>query len=167
MGPTKTKSNLGSEGGLRDSLAIETSKESVVSRLILTPLTFLSFLFSLALIDTRNHILRTRQHTHPPSGPPTPDTFYNRLKLFIHNIIFKPVSSSPYSYVGKGEGEGGREGEKWFWHTKQRKLMKAEMDDAFRLRNSVATVLVAGLFMGSIVVFGGVRWSWSVVCGWF
>lgn len=134
--------------------------------MILTPLTFISFLLSLALIDTRNHILRTRQHTHPPSGPPTPDTFYNRLKLFLHNIIFKPVDSSPYSYIGKVEGEGNREGEKWFWHTKQRKLMKAEMDDAFRLRNSVAAVLVAGMIMVCMAVLGVVRWTWGVVTGW-
>jgi hypothetical protein len=63
---------------------------------------------------------------------------------------------SPYAYVkspdAKEDGER-KDGEPWHWHTKQRKMMKAEMDDAFRLRKSVMVFLIlAGV--GSAVFAG-------------
>lgn len=72
---------------------------------------------------------------------------------------------SPYAYVkspnagkeGKGKGKE-REREPWHWHTKQRHMMKAEMDDAFRVRKWVVVFLFA---CGGAVLFGGwaaVRW---------
>lgn len=61
------------------------------------------------------------------------------------------------------EGRGGnREGEKWYWHSQQRHMMRAEFEDAFRLRNSVAVGLV-GLVLGmGWGVYLGVGW----VCEW-
>jgi len=63
---------------------------------------------------------------------------------------------SPYAYVkspdAKEETEK-KDGEPWHWHTKQRKMMKAEMDDAFKLRKSVMILLIfAGV--GSAVFVG-------------
>jgi hypothetical protein len=64
---------------------------------------------------------------------------------------------SPYAYVkspdAKEDGER-KDGEPWHWHTKQRKMMKAEMDDAFRLRKSVMVVLIlAGVGSAFLAAF--------------
>jgi hypothetical protein len=52
----------------------------------------------------------------------------------------------------KGEVER-KDGEPWHWHTTQRKMMKAEMDDAFRLRKSVIVILIL-VGVGSAVCVG-------------
>ncbi|KAI9053523.1 hypothetical protein LZ554_002478 [Drepanopeziza brunnea f. sp. 'monogermtubi'] len=129
----------------------ESPKESAISRLLITPLAFLSFILSLALVDSRNHSLRT--HSHSPSRAP-PTTLLGRMQFLLHGLVFKGVSGSPYSYVrspdarekekgSPGAGDRGANGkgrkeekeEPWHWHTKQRKMMRAEMEDAFKLRN--------------------------------
>lgn len=58
--------------------------------------------------------------------------------------------------VGVKDGE-----ETWYWHTKQRKMMRAEVSDAFRLRKSVLIVMgCAGFAVG---VSGVVVGRWVVV----
>ncbi|TVY52800.1 hypothetical protein LCER1_G006473 [Lachnellula cervina] len=145
--------------GIRAPPSAEAPKESAISRLLIAPLTFVSFLLTLALIDSRNHALRT--HTHkPPSAP------FARIKSLFHSLIFKRVPEpSPYSYVRSpdAKSESGVEHvqgneEPWHWHTKQRKMMKAEMDDAFRMRKSVMVFLV--LVGVGIAVAVGVIGRW-------
>ncbi len=124
--------------GFRSPLPPEAPQESALSRvrfpelypkivyltveqLLIAPLTFISFLLSLALIDSRNHSLRT--HSHSPSRP-QPSSFLGHLKSFLHSLIYKPAASSPYAYIkspnkekdGKGnggKGEKGTEEEPW------------------------------------------------------
>lgn len=177
--------------GFRSPLPPEAPQESALSRvrfpelypkivyltveqLLIAPLTFISFLLSLALIDSRNHSLRT--HSHSPSRP-QPSSFLGHLKSFLHSLIYKPAASSPYAYIkspnkekdGKGnggKGEKGTEEEPWHWHTKQRHMMKAEMEDAFKLRKWVVLVLLAA---GVVAVFGlvaVVRWAQYVWRNW-
>ncbi|TVY67362.1 hypothetical protein LSUE1_G009504, partial [Lachnellula suecica] len=125
---------------LRSPPLPEAPKESAISRLLIAPLTFLSFLLSLALIDSHNHSLR---NTSPPPS---------RIHSFFHALIFKPAS--PYAYIKSPNGQGNekeREKEPWHWHTKQRKMMKAEMDDAFRIRGYVMVVLAV---LGTVGVLG-------------
>ncbi|KAH8603153.1 hypothetical protein B0O99DRAFT_491003, partial [Bisporella sp. PMI_857] len=129
--------------GLRAPPAPEAPKESVVSRLFIAPLTFISFLFSLALIDWKNN--STRTHYHPANAPP-PTTIFGRVKTLFHFIIFKPSSASnPYAYVRVSEKAGGdnKNSKSWHWHTKQRKMMKAEFVDAFKIRKIVLALLAA------------------------
>ncbi|KAE8448372.1 hypothetical protein EG329_009616 [Mollisiaceae sp. DMI_Dod_QoI] len=143
----------------------EAPKESVVVRLFITPIAFVSFLLSLALIDSRNNRLRT--HSHSPNRP-APTTIFGRVKTILHSLVFKPLSESPYAYVKSpdakersrsGTGtEQEKEKEPWHWHTKQRHLMKAEMDDAFRVRKWVVVFMV---LLGLATAVGGavlVRW---------
>ncbi|KAJ5032535.1 uncharacterized protein L3040_009136 [Drepanopeziza brunnea f. sp. 'multigermtubi'] len=152
----------------------ESPKESAISRLLITPLAFLSFILSLALVDSRNHSLRT--HSHSPSRAP-PTTLLGRVRFLLHGLIFKEVSGGPYSYVrspdarekekekgspGAGDrganGKGRKKGkeEPWHWHTKQRKMMRAEMEDAFKLRKWLMGVRTrwvlkdGGLAMGEL-----------------
>ncbi|KAE9381119.1 hypothetical protein N431DRAFT_476023 [Stipitochalara longipes BDJ] len=160
----------------RSPLPPEAPKESAVSRLLIAPLTFVSFLLSLALIDSRNHSLRT--HSHSPSRP-APTTLFGHVKAFIHSVIWKPAPGSPYSYIkspnskltngrekeGKG-GVKGKEDEPWHWHTKQRHMMKAEMDDAFRVRKWVVVFLLAAGVMAFFGALGFVRWVKYVWKNW-
>ncbi|TVY37696.1 hypothetical protein LOCC1_G007257 [Lachnellula occidentalis] len=148
--------------GIRAPPSAEAPKESAISRLLIAPLTFISFLLTLALIDARNHALRTHSHTKAPSAP------LARLKSLLHTLIFKRVpEASPYSYVrspdaksesGVGNGNVQSKEEPWHWHTKQRKMMKAEMDEAFRMRESVMIFLVL-MGVGIAVAVGAFgRW---------
>lgn len=82
-------------------------------------------------------------------------------------MIYKHVSSSPYAYVNspktpqKGSvGVQGKENEKepWHWHTKQRHMMKAEMEEAFRVRQWVVVMLCVAVVVGLAV--GGMMWRW-------
>ncbi|KAG4437892.1 hypothetical protein IFR05_006611 [Cadophora sp. M221] len=133
----------------------EAPKESAVSRLLITPITFLSFLLSLALIDSHNHRLRTKTHSHSPSRS-RPTAFLGRVRNFLHGLVWKEVDAGPYAYVrsptltvAEGQRErsassspsrrSGEKDEPWHWHTKQRKMMRAEVEDAF-------------------------RWDWVVIC---
>jgi hypothetical protein len=53
--------------------------------------------------------------------------------------------------------------EPWHWHTKQRKMMKAEVEEAFEMRKRVVVammVALAGLAAG-LVLF--VNWVWGVI----
>lgn len=42
------------------------------------------------------------------------------------------------------DAKEGNSGEKWHLHTKQKKMMKAEMSDAFKIRKWVMVFLVLG-----------------------
>ncbi|KAA8577174.1 hypothetical protein EYC84_007170 [Monilinia fructicola] len=115
----------------------EAPKESAVVRFIIAPITFISFLISLFLIDRRNSSLRLHQHSQPRTYP---DTFVGRIREFLHKLVFKP---QPYAYIKSpsrgpnAEGDKQREEEPWHWRTKQKKMMKMEVADAFKLRQWV------------------------------
>ncbi|PMD62185.1 uncharacterized protein K444DRAFT_610295 [Hyaloscypha bicolor E] len=147
----------------------EAPKEGAVSRLLIAPLTFISFLLSLALIDSRNHSLRTHSHSHsrlPPS------TVFGHVKEFLHSLVYQSMPSSPYSYIKSPNSqsslskEGKEKEEPWHWHTKQRHMMKAEMDDAFRVRKWVVVFLVACAVLAVFGVVGVLRWVGYIWRNW-
>ncbi|KAK0119240.1 hypothetical protein ONS95_008094 [Cadophora gregata] len=175
---------------IRSPLPPEAPKESAISRLLITPITFVSFLLSLALIDSQNHRLRTKTHSHSPSRT-QPTTLLGHIRDSLHGLVYKEVDQGPYAYVrspnlivNAREGlrersasgsrsprrSGEREREKaepWHWHTKQRKMMRAEVEDAFKVRKWVVVflVLVAVFGVGSLVMMGwwllGFSRSWE------
>ncbi|OBT77883.1 hypothetical protein VF21_03223 [Pseudogymnoascus sp. 05NY08] len=120
--------------------------ESSLSRLVIAPITFLSFLLSLFLIDSYTTSSRRRDRaTRPARG------WGGGVKEALSALLWKPKPGSPYAYVGgsRGQGKGG-EGEEWVWHTKQRKMLRMEVVDAFELRRWVVAALGV-----SVVVLGG------------
>ena len=81
------------------------------------------------------------------------------------------MGESPYAYVrspdsGLKDGKGEGNGEPWHWHTKQRKMMKAEVADAFRIRKSVLVGLAILGVLGVVGVYGAGRWAVWVLTGW-
>jgi hypothetical protein len=102
---------------------------------LMTPIMFISFLFSLALVDFHSYTVRVHDHENQK----------RRLPAWLHQLLFRP---QPYQYV-RSEGssvktqEGPYAEEKWYYHSKQRGIMKMEVTDAFRIRGTVLAILVA------------------------
>ncbi|KAK4101732.1 hypothetical protein N658DRAFT_506898 [Parathielavia hyrcaniae] len=131
---------------------------STIYKLIMTPLMFISFLVSLALVDLRYSALRAHYHAAGPS----------RLPRWLHRLVYR---YRPYRYVAAMEGHGrppaaraavvesplgstgspgsglgsgpGPEwgGEDYYYYSKQRKLMEMEAAEAFEIRGWVVTGL--------------------------
>lgn len=99
----------------------------------MTPIIFVSFLVSLAWVDFRYSILRSHSHSEEPS----------QLPRWLHRIAYR---QAPYKYVKVNAADAkaaaeSNEGTRWYYHSKQRKLMKMEADDAFQIRGTVLVIL--------------------------
>jgi len=96
-----------------------------------TPVIFVTFLVSLVLVDLRYSV--ERSHLHP-------DDYSSRLPHWLHRIIYR---YQPYQYVrlDKNGNPTGQRAYDGFYHSKQRKLMKMEVDDAFQIRRTVLFVM--------------------------
>lgn len=97
----------------------------------MTPVIFVTFLISLLLVDLRYSIMRSHFH---------PEEYSSRFPHWLHRIIYR---YQPYQYVrvdrtGKLTPERVYSG---FYHSKQRKLMKMEVDDAFQIRGTVLFII--------------------------
>ncbi|KAL2158559.1 hypothetical protein VTH06DRAFT_4326 [Thermothelomyces fergusii] len=138
----------------------------------MTPVLFVSFLLSLALVDLRFSALRA--HYHADGGDQAPGR--RRLPAWLHRIIYR---YRPYRYAAAVDGNGrpvaapttpgspgspergvtpsgtAREAEDYY-HSKQRKLIKMEAEEAFEMRGVV--VLVLG-FLGLAALWV----AWKVV----
>ncbi|KAL1841506.1 hypothetical protein VTJ49DRAFT_6997 [Mycothermus thermophilus] len=133
--------------------------QTAVYKLIMTPVIFISFLVSLALVDLRYSALRA--HYHPD------DQHRGRMPAWLHRIIYR---YRPYRYQAvddKGRPAertpmspssppgSGRQAEDYY-HSKQRKLMKMEAEEAFEMRGIVVVVL-------GLVSLGAVWAVWKVL----
>ncbi|KAJ4151329.1 hypothetical protein LMH87_012035 [Akanthomyces muscarius] len=117
---------------LRAELPEDVVEPSTLYKIIMTPLNFASFLVSLILVDI--YYSRLRMHTHAESR--------SRLPNWLHDLLYQ---KDPYEDVRQ---KPGGVHEPWYYHSKQKKLMKMEAEDAFRLRSTVlvglAVVAAAG-----------------------
>lgn len=97
----------------------------------MTPVIFVTFLISLVVVDLRYSVMRSHLH---------PDDYSSRLPHWLHRIIY---SYRPYQYVrvDKNGNPTGQRAYHGFYHSKQRKLMKMEVDDAFQIRGTVLLVM--------------------------
>ncbi|KAI5866582.1 hypothetical protein GGS23DRAFT_551187 [Durotheca rogersii] len=125
----------------------------------MTPINFVTFLLSLYLVDIQYHERRVREHAERPRGV-LPAWL---LPAWLRRLLFRPAPN-PYRWVdrdrpvsprsGSGSGNTGSRGaggagaptgdpdaERWFYHTKQRELMRMEAADAFELRRAVLLAL--------------------------
>lgn len=98
----------------------------------MTPINFVSFLVSLVLVEI--HYSRLRMHTHAVARSRLPNWLHHML---YHNRPYEDARQKPSGVQ-----------EPWYYHSKQRKLMKMEAEEAFRLRGRVlvglAMVAAAG-----------------------
>lgn len=116
----------------------------------MTPVIFVSFLASLAWVDFRYSLMRSHSHREDPSA----------LPRWLHRIVYR---EAPYKYIKVNSSRSetptdNDDGSRWYYHTKQRKLMKMEVSDAFQIRSTVLVVL--GLL--------AVAATWALWCvGWW
>ncbi|KAH7326760.1 hypothetical protein B0I35DRAFT_405951 [Stachybotrys elegans] len=94
-------------------------------RLVMTPLNFVTFLVSLVLVDMR--FTTMRYHTHSEAQ--------SRLPAWLHGMLFR---NNPYQTY---DGGGQPRQESWHYHSNQKKLMRMEADEAFRMRSSVLVIM--------------------------
>lgn len=105
----------------------------------MTPINFVSFLVSLVLVDI--HYTRLRMHTHAESR--------SRLPIWLHDLLYH---RHPYEDVHRNHAAVR---EPWYYHSNQKKLMRMEAEDAFKLRSTV----VVGLAVAAAAATTAVLYS--------
>ncbi|KAK7923366.1 hypothetical protein PG985_007437 [Apiospora marii] len=126
------------EGGNEN--AEEAQQQSKLYRIVMTPVNLISFVLGLWLVDLRYRLRRARAHPHPPSS-----TAWS-------SWLWRPRRGG-----GGGEGE-----EPFYYHSKQKKLMRMEASEAFRLRNRV----IVGLALAALFVLWATSWSIRCAVAW-
>lgn len=121
----------------------------------MTPVIFVSFLASLAWVDFRYSLMRSHSHSDTPS----------RMPRWLHQVLYR---QAPYQYVRVNPSTSAtptteKDGAKWYYHSKQRKLMKMEVDDAFQIRGSVLTVLGLLAVLATWATWRMGFWLWTIV----
>lgn len=121
----------------------------------MTPVIFISFLASLAWVDFRYTLMRSHSHSDATS----------RMPRWLHTILYR---DTPYQYVrvdrgNPGQPTAGDEGTKWYYHTKQRKLMRMEAEDAFRIRGSVLVILGLAAVLSTWSLWQVTWWLWATM----
>lgn len=113
----------------------------------MTPVNLVTFLLSLYLVDCYYQTQRWLSHSAPQG----------RFQGWLH-VIYRP---QPYSWIGGGPAPPNKSDERWYYHTKQQKLMRMEASDAFGMRNVV--------LVGLIAVGVGMTWAvWQLAwTAWF
>ncbi|CAK7220025.1 hypothetical protein SCUCBS95973_004017 [Sporothrix curviconia] len=172
------------------------SGQSKLYRAIMTPIIFVSFLFSLAWVEFRYSMLRSHSHDKPPpsyksssskgspndasntagdGSEPSSACSHRRMPGWLHSIVYR---RQPYHYVlikGDAQHAGAKTttttaastrsaNNGTYYHSMQRKLLKMESDEAFRIRTTVLCVMgvaVVGIVWASMVA---IRWVAS--CLW-
>ncbi|MCJ1258370.1 hypothetical protein MMC24_006203 [Lignoscripta atroalba] len=123
------------------------SPDSLLSRLVFTPLLFISFLLSLLLIDNRNHNSVTRHHSPPNESPAS-------ILGWIFGLRWKNRDNN------KGHQEA------WFWRAKHRRMARMEFSEAFEIRKLVLVGLVLGAVVSCMVGMWLARWVLRGMAGW-
>ena len=123
----------------------------------MTPINFVTFLVSLWLVDYHYHHQReyesaARQGHHD-----------SRLPAWLHRLVYKP--QQPYCWAGPGaatssSSNGGET--RWYYHSKQKKLMRLHAAEAFEMRNPV---LFAVVLATAAVLLVGV-WVTACAAAW-
>ncbi|MCJ1309961.1 hypothetical protein MMC25_003622 [Agyrium rufum] len=145
------------------------SDESLITRLVLNPIFFVSFILSFILVDSRNF---ARSHTHRSSSSPKStspsrtSSSAGQSQRPAYSRWFSSTSSTN-TVSASGQKQDGRSrlgnGEPNYWKSKQRRLARMEIGDALEMRKYV----VVGLFLALVCVFVGGFWvgrmGWSIM----
>ncbi|KAI1107555.1 hypothetical protein F4804DRAFT_163565 [Jackrogersella minutella] len=129
--------------------------KSSVFQTVMTPVYVVTFFLSLYFVDYQYNDKRIQEHSEK----------YSRLPYILDRTIFSP---RPYRWVDrKNSGSLSSAGneERWYYHTKQKKLMKMEAADAFEIQRSVLLGLGTVILCGTLAVWrlGAGFWILGVV----
>ncbi|RKK86463.1 hypothetical protein BFJ71_g13784 [Fusarium oxysporum] len=110
------------------------NQPSTLYSLVMTPVNITVFLFSLLLVDFRHTAGR--------------NNFYgtgNRQAKWVPRWFLQP-----YQHIGHSDHDAhGR----WHYHSKQKKLMKMEADEAFQMRSTMLVFMAVALALATSAVW--------------
>ncbi|KAF9765676.1 hypothetical protein IL306_002009 [Fusarium sp. DS 682] len=110
------------------------NQPSTLYSFIMTPINITVFLFSLLLVDLRHTAGRNSFY-----GPG------NQQAKWVPRWLLQP-----YQHIGHTDHDAhGR----WHYHSKQKKLMKMEADEAFRMRSTMLVFLAVALALATSAVW--------------
>ncbi|KAF3005719.1 hypothetical protein E8E13_006082 [Curvularia kusanoi] len=163
--------------------------ESLLKRIILTPLLFTSFLLSLSLVNARDRARRAAAHTPPnsyltylfPSSWLDPEPYQDhtdstwgwRGSTAGHvepNDAIAPKEGqldgpSDEKRSEKKKAKGKRKRESWHLNKKIRKVARLEVSDAFEGQGRMMVLMAAALVFSVVGLWVGMRWVWRAVVG--
>ncbi|KAF7544773.1 hypothetical protein G7Z17_g9689 [Cylindrodendrum hubeiense] len=125
---------------------------STLYSMVMTPVNLVVFLLSLALVDLRYTLART-SNSHGGAGDAPSGFVHQWLSRWLPSWVAQRLDRLVSLFRGQPyrdprDASGGR----WHYHSKQKKLLKMEADEAFQLRGTVLAVLVV-LAAAATVIF--------------
>ncbi|KAK3060771.1 hypothetical protein LTS18_007729 [Coniosporium uncinatum] len=135
--------------------------ETLFTRTILSPLRFITFLFSLYLVDRRNRAWRVSNSFLSP-----PKSFWTRfspLSWLDPEPYQNPLDSSWQTDTSGGQPQHGanakgRGTERWFTRKMHRKMGRMQLADALDLSQDVMLMLVGCVVVGLVMILYGIHW---------
>ncbi len=119
--------------------------------MVVTPVVFVSFIVSMLWIDYRNTVRRS--HLHSEDTP-------HRMPPWLHHLVFR---AQPYGAARAADQPGRKEDGRWYYHSKQKKLLKMEVADAFEIRTTVLAVLALASAAATWLVWRAAGWALGLV----
>ncbi|KAH7391785.1 hypothetical protein BKA66DRAFT_412844 [Pyrenochaeta sp. MPI-SDFR-AT-0127] len=142
--------------------------ESLLTKIILTPVLFTSFILSLFFVNYRNRARRTNAHSsHSFLAHFYPSTWLDPEPYQDSSNPSRDGSGSggrlePHDAIGPRKGEyspgGKKKSKSWYLNKKIRKVAKMEIGDAFQLRSRIMAGMVIVLVLSSAALCMGLKW---------
>ncbi|KAH8735376.1 hypothetical protein BGZ61DRAFT_526474 [Ilyonectria robusta] len=108
--------------------------------MVMTPVNLVVFLLSLALVDLRYTLART-SNNRGGAGDAASGLLPRWLLRWLPALLTQRLDRLVSSLRGQPYRDSRDASGRWYYHSKQKKLIKMEADEAFRLRGIVMTVL--------------------------
>jgi hypothetical protein len=143
-------------------------------QIIFTPIFFISFIFSLSLVNYRNRARRTQAHSSHfslltylyPSSWLDPEPYqdpdnstWGRRGTTGHVEPHDAIGPRPDQ---KDESQKKEKRKSWHLNHRIRKMAKLEIGDALEMRGRIVAVMMIMLVLGCIAIWMGLKWF--VVC---
>ncbi|KAF1845756.1 uncharacterized protein K460DRAFT_405996 [Cucurbitaria berberidis CBS 394.84] len=149
-------------------------EDSLLTKIIFTPVLFISFIFSLFLVSYRDRARRAQAHSsHSFLSYLYPSTWFDPEPYQDPSDSTWGYQSSaghvePNDAVGpreKEQSEAGKRKKKkcnqkksWHLNKKIRKVAKLQVSDAFEMRGRVIAGILAVTILSSIALWMGMKW---------
>ncbi|KAL5121948.1 hypothetical protein ACEQ8H_000164 [Pleosporales sp. CAS-2024a] len=151
----------------------EEDQDSLLSKIILTPVLFVSFILSLTIVNFADRAHRARAHSNNslftylyPSSWLDPEPYQDPDKSTWDR---RGTSTHVEPHDAIGPKQGGQPEKKrmrpWHLHRKIRKVAKLEISDAFDMRGKVMVGMCATMVVGSMMAWMGLKWAFASVAG--
>ncbi|KAF2842911.1 hypothetical protein M501DRAFT_38574 [Patellaria atrata CBS 101060] len=126
-------------------------EDSLLTRVIVAPFLFISFLVSLFIVD-RNHRLY-RASSHPSNIPPS-NSLWTRISSAWNPEPYQDPANSTWNV---------RQDQGWFVRKKHRKVTKLQLDQALEMRGRVMIAIVGIVVVSFLLGAWGIKWTISTL----